>query len=200
MPGYDPQTVAFYAREAANYAASGAGGIGADLDAFLARLKPGAAILELGCGSGRDAEYMAARGFAVEPTDGVAEMAAQAAARLGRPVATLRFDELEAVERYDGVVAAYSLLHVPRDGLADVLTRIWRALKPGGWHIATYKTAHEEGRDTLGRYYNYPSEAELLAYYAAAGAWTDMTSEPGELRGYDGAVSPFVTLIVQKTG
>ena len=42
-------------------------------------------------------------------------------ARLGRPVQVMRFDELEADGQYDGVVAAYSLLHVPRAGLPAVL-------------------------------------------------------------------------------
>jgi SAM-dependent methyltransferase len=198
MPAFDPDTLAFYAGEAPDYAASGPGGVGRHLDPFLERLEPGARILELGCGSGRDAANMEARGFLVEPTDGVAEMVAQAEARLGRPVRVMRFDELDAVEEYDGVVAAYSLLHVPREGLVDVLTRVWRALKPGGWHAATYKTAGGEGRDRLGRYYNYPSEAELRAYYSAAGDWSAVETETGEGRGYDGGESRYIMIMLRK--
>ena len=52
--------------------------------------------------------------------------------RLGRPVETLLFHELDAVEAYDGVWANACLLHVPRTELADVLALIWRALKPAG--------------------------------------------------------------------
>ena len=72
------------------------------------------------------------RGFDVDPTDGVPAMAAEAETLLGRPVRIMRFDELEAAAAYDGIVALASLLHVPRDDLAGVLARIWRALKPGG--------------------------------------------------------------------
>lgn len=198
MAEFDPATLAFYACEAPDYAASSAGGIGRHIDPFLMRLAPGALILELGCGSGRDAAHMEALGFRVEPTDGVPEMAAQAETRLGRPVQVMRFDELVADQHYDGVVAAYSLLHVPRDGLGDVLTRIWRALKPGGWHVATYKTAGAEGRDRLGRYYNFPSEAELRGFYAAAGKWSDVEIETGEGRGYEGGVSRFVMITLKK--
>lgn len=198
MISFDPATLAFYAAEAPDYAASSPGGIGRHLEGFLERLTPEASILELGCGSGRDAEHMESRGFKVEPTDGVPEMAAQAEARLGRAVRVMRFDELDELARYDGVVAAYSLLHVPREGLTDVLARIWRALKPGGWHVATYKTANSEGRDRLGRYYNYPSEAELRAFYAAAGAWSDITIETGEGRGYEGGVSRFAMITMRK--
>jgi SAM-dependent methyltransferase len=198
MRSFDPATLAFYAREAPDYAASGPGGIGRHLEGFLERLAPGATILELGCGSGRDAEHIESRGFAVEPTDGVPEMAAQAEARLGRAVRVMRFDELAAIEQYDGVVAAYSLLHVPRGGLTDVLARIWRALKPGGWHIATYKTSSDEGRDRLGRYYNYPSETELRAFYAEAGDWDEVEIETGEGRGYEGGVSRFMMITLRK--
>ena len=200
MPSFDPATLAFYAAEAPDYAASSPGGIGRHLEGFLGRLAPGASIVELGCGSGRDTEHMESRGFKVEATDEVPEMAAQAEARLGRSVRVMRFDALDEIAQYDGVVAAYSLLHVPRAGLTGVLARIWRALKPGGWHVATYKTASSEGRDRLGRYYNYLSEAELQAFYTAAGTWCEVAIETGEGRGYEGGVSRFAMITLQKSG
>ena len=197
---FDPETLGFYATEASAYAASVPDGVGRHLEGFLARLQPGALILELGCGSGRDAAKMTARGFQVEATDGVPEMAALAEARLGRPVRVMRFDALDAVAQYDGIVAAYSLLHVPREGLSAVLAKIWRALKPGGWHVATYKTSGDEGRDRLGRYFNYPSEAELRAFYAEAGAWSVIETETGEGRGYEGGISSFIIITLRKLG
>ena len=66
------------------------------------------------------------------PTDGSPEMAAVASRHLGRTVETLLFHDLDAVEAYDGVWANACLLHVPRPELADILARIWRALKPAG--------------------------------------------------------------------
>ena len=116
------------------------------------------------------------------------------------PLSSIRFDELDASAAYDGVVAAYSLLHIPRAGLIPVLERIWRALKPGGWHVSTYKTAGGEGRDRLGRYYNYPSEEELRAFYAAAGTWSAVETETGEGRGYEGGESRFVMITLRKIG
>ena len=198
MSEFDPATLAFYAKEAPDYAASGPGGIGRHLEPFLERLPAGASILELGCGSGRDAAHMQELGFQVTPTDGVAEMAAQAEVRLGRPVRVMRFDELDYHEAFDGVVAAYSLLHVPRNGLVSVLERVWHALRPGGWHAATYKSAGGEGRDRLGRYYNYPSETELLAFYDAAGDWSDVETTFGEGLGYDGGASRFIMITLRK--
>ena len=44
-----------------------------------------------------------------------------------------RFDELDAVARYDGIWANFSLLHAPRAEMPGNLARISRALRPGGW-------------------------------------------------------------------
>lgn len=200
MKSFDPATLAFYAREAADYAANGPGGIGARLDAFLARLPRGGSILELGCGAGRDAATMAARGFLVDPTDGVPEMVAEAEALLGRPVRLMRFDQLEADCAYDGVVATYALLHVPIAELVDTLARVWRALKPGGWHVATYKSGTSEGRDRLGRYYNYLSRELAEASYRAAGDWAELSFETGAVRGYEGGLSPWIEVTARKAG
>ena len=128
----DEQTLQFYRSNASAYAGREITSRQARLTAFLALLAPDAAILELGCGAGGDTAEMLARGFNVLPTDGSPEMADVASRRLGRPVGTLLFHDLDAVEAYDGVWANACLLHVPRDELAPVLKRIWRALNPGG--------------------------------------------------------------------
>lgn len=198
MSGYDARTLAFYAAEAPVYTASGPSGISRHLDAFLDRLPKGAAILELGCGGGCDAAHMIARGFAVDPTDGVAEIALQAAARLGRPVRIMRFDELEAEGRYDAIWAAASLLHMPRGELGGVIARIHRALKPGGLHFASYKSGGKEGRDRFGRYFNYLAREEVEAAYRDAAAWDILELTEGVGGGYDGVPGPWVRITLRR--
>jgi SAM-dependent methyltransferase len=198
VSAYDPATLAFYAKEAPVYTASGPDGIARHLPAFLDRLQPGARILELGCGGGRDAHYMRQQGFDVDPTDGTPEIAAQAEQRLGCPIRVLRFDEIDSKSEYDAVVASASLLHVPRDGLTDVLCRIWAALKPGGWHIASYKGGGSEGRDRFGRYFNYLDADELRAVYSEAGHWIEMDISSGMGGGYDGVQGPWHSITVRK--
>ena len=194
----DPDTLAFYATEAPVYAASGRDGASRHLPAFLDRLVPGARILELGCGGGRDAAAMLARGFDVDPTDGTAEMAAKAEARIGRPVRVLRFEEIDAVAACDAVWAHASLLHVPRPALAGVLAAIHRALKPGGLHFANYKSGGVEGRDRFGRYFNYPSREELAEAYARSAAWEVLATEEGMGGGYDGRQGPWIAMTLRK--
>ena len=126
----DDETLQFYRRNAKVYA-GWAKAPSTRLKGFLALLPQGGAILELGCGAGNHSAVMLAAGFTVRATDGSPEMAEIASRRLGQPVDALRFNELNAHEQYDGVWASACLLHVPRDELADILTRIRRALKPG---------------------------------------------------------------------
>lgn len=184
---HDADTLAFYDREAAAYAARQRGAP-VRLQAFLEQLRPRARILELGCGAGQDAELMTAAGFEVTPTDGSAGLAAEAEARLGRPVRVMRFDELDETAAYDGVWANACLLHVPEDGLADVLARIHQALEPGGRFHTGFKAGDGGGRDSLGRYYNFPDEARLRAAYGAAGDWAALTITSGQGGGFDGVM------------
>jgi SAM-dependent methyltransferase len=161
-------------------------------------LPTGARILELGCGGGIDAEAMIAAGFDVDPTEGVAEIAAKAEQRLGRRVRIMRFDQLGAVACYDAVWASASLIHVPRPALPDVLRLIFRALKPGGVHFATYKSGGEEGRDRAGRYFNYPDETQLLDVYRRSAAWEDIRTSAYEGGGFDDGQGPWVSIAARR--
>lgn len=198
MSGYDSQTLDFYSAEAPVYTASGPSGVSRNLDAFLDLLPPGADILELGCGGGRDAAHMVARGFSVDPTDGVAAIAAKATARLGKPVRVMRFDELDAVSRYDAIWASASLLHVPRGDLTDIIMRVHRALRPGGLHFASYKGGGHEGRDRFGRYFNYLACGEVESIYHQAGSWEVLQIAESLGGGYDGVQGPWVQITLRR--
>jgi SAM-dependent methyltransferase len=194
----DDATLQFYRRNAEAYAKREITSRHARLTKFLALLPPGTAILELGCGAGGDSAEMLARGYDVTPTDGSPEMADVAARRLGHPVKTLLFHELDAIEAYDGVWANACLLHVPRDQLANVLALIHRALKQDGAFYASYKSGDGDGRDGLDRYYNYPTEDWLRAIYAQSGAWRDLSIETGEVRGFDDAMAEMLFVLARK--
>ena len=195
----DEDTLQFYRSNAKAYAGREITSRQTRINRFLAALPPGASILELGCGAGADSAQMLAAGFDVRPTDGSPELAAEASRRLGRPVETLLFHDLDEVEAYDGVWANACLLHVPRSELAQVLTLIWRALKPGGHFYASFKAGDEDGRDTLNRYYNYPSPEWLRDTYASAGRWNSLAIEKGEVRGFDGEWAEMLFVVARKS-
>ena len=193
----DEATLDFYRRNAESYAAW-AKGPSARLIGFLGLLPEGGTVLELGCGSGSHAAEMLARGFALRATDGSPEMAEIASLRLNHPVATMRFDELEENEAFDGVWASACLLHVPKEDLAGILARIHRAMKAGGVFYASYKAGDGDGRDSLGRYYNYVSADWLRATYAAAGPWQTISFETSEIKSFDGTPDTLLHLVMRK--
>ena len=195
----DPATQAFYQTRAREWSKAFPYDYSRFLDSFLPRLAPGALVLELGCGDGRDGARMEALGFRVDATDGTPAMAALAEEKLGRPARVMQFGELEAESEYDAVYAHASLHHQPFAGLADVLARIECALKPGGLFFANYKLGDGEHRDTLGRLYNFPPRADLMALYEARD-WRVIAVKDYEDSGMDKVMRPWIALTVQRNG
>jgi SAM-dependent methyltransferase len=143
---------------------------------------------------------MLARGFVLRATDGSPEMAEVASLRLKHPVEVMLFDQLDAHEAYDGIWASACLLHAPRDELVGILARIHRALKNNGVFYASFKVGEGDGRDTLGRYYNYPSADWLKTTYDSAGDWRLLTSETSQIKSFDEAPATMLHLVVRKGG
>ncbi|AHG46032.1 SAM-dependent methyltransferase [Rhizobium leguminosarum bv. trifolii CB782] len=190
-------TSAFYEENAETYANRARGLPKRQLDAFLAGIAPGGAILELGCGGGQDSAYMLSQGFDVTPTDGSAELARQAEVLIGRPVQVMLFQELDADSAFDGVWAHASLLHVPRLELPDVFARIRRALRSGGRLHASFKAGEAEGHDGFGRYYNYPS-CEWLSALLTKDGWRNLAVEESDGGGYDGKLTRWLTVSAER--
>ena len=141
-------------------------------DRFLGYLKPGSLILDFGCGSGRDSRYFLSKGFAVEACDGSKEMVRIASETAGIKVKQMLFEELDEEERYDGIFACSSILHVPYKGLPDVLARMEKAAKKGGILYVSFKYGTFEGVRN-GRYFTDLNEErldELLIEASGAGA------------------------------
>lgn len=181
---HDITTLDFYAREADAYTSRGEKPLHVQLKQFLSQLQPGASILELGCGAGQDSEVMIAQGFDVHPTDGTPEIAKAAALRLGIPVRTLLFDDIDAKQTYHGIWANACLLHVPRAALGGIIGRVHAALKDGGVFYASFKAGEKEGRDQFDRYFNYPSEAWLREVYDQY-PWASVSVVTANGSGYD---------------
>lgn len=133
---------------------------------FIKLLPAGARILDFGCGSGRDTKVFLEAGYQVDATDGSQEMCARASEFTGILVKRMLFNELDAVEAYDGIWACASILHLPKAELADVLQRIERALKPGGVLYASFKYGTFEGMRNE-RYFTDFTEDSIREYWAA---------------------------------
>jgi SAM-dependent methyltransferase len=115
------------------------------LERFAARLSDGAAVLELGCGQGGPSTVALAERFRVHGVDISAGQIQRARANL--PEATFEVADMRSVEfdteRFDGIVALYSIIHVAREDHARLFGRIAGWLKPGGWFLASLGAADD---------------------------------------------------------
>jgi SAM-dependent methyltransferase len=103
------------------------------LDAFAEQTRVGR-IVEVGCGPGQIARYLADHGAAVEGLDLSPEMIAEATA--SHPGLAFRVGDMFALPYDDaslrGVVAFYAIVHLRTEELGAPFREIHRVLAPGG--------------------------------------------------------------------
>lgn len=133
-------TINYYNKNAADYACDTS-----DLefsgiqDMFLEYLKDGAAILDFGCGSGRDSKYFLQKGYQVTALDGSAKLCRIAEEKTGIPVMQMDFNDFDEQDKYDGIWACSSILHLPVQELKNVLIHMEKALHDGGIIYTSFK-------------------------------------------------------------
>ncbi len=135
-------------------------------DAFLKALS-GKKILDFGCGSGRDTKYFLEAGYDVDAIDGSAELCRKATKFTGIEVRQMLFQELDAMQQYDGIWACASILHLPKEELQSVFDKMEMALRPEGIIYTSFKYGDFEGMRS-GRYFIDFTEAafaELMKSY-----------------------------------
>jgi ubiquinone/menaquinone biosynthesis C-methylase UbiE len=116
------------------------------LDKLLAHLKPGAKVLELGCGAGVPCtQKLVAHGLNVIGVD-----ISTAQVELGRkhvPGAEFVKADMMSLEydprSFDAVLAFYSIFHLPKEEQGTMIERISSWLKDGGWFLCNF--SNDEG-------------------------------------------------------
>ncbi len=134
------------------------------------RGRPPFAILDLGCGPGRDLATFAGLGHVPVGLEGCARFAELARANSGCEVWELDFLRLDLPEeRFDGVFANASLFHVPCQELPRVLRELHAALKPGGVLFSSNPHGRNEEGWNHGRYGVYHDLDAWRAFLSCAG-------------------------------
>lgn len=113
--------------------------MGEILERFCSLLPAGGLVLDAGCGSGRDTKYFIEHGFRAEAFDASEEIAKKASEYTGIQVSCRTFEEFRETQKYDGIWACASLLHVKKDDIDDVVKRLAESLKPGGHIYVSFK-------------------------------------------------------------
>ena len=142
------------------------------LDRFAERTTGKGRVCDLGCGPGHLARYLHDRGadaLGIDLSPGMVEQA-----RLMNPGIEYTQGDMRALDLPDGslagIAAFYSIIHIPRDQVADVLKELRRVLQPGGLLLLAF----HKGQETVHRD-EFFGEAVNLDF---------RFFEPDEMRGY----------------
>lgn len=154
-PDHVSTTRAAYDATAAEYAAhigtEITAAIEAPLDrgvllAFAEMVDGGGTVMDVGCGPGRVAAFLAARGLDVVGVDASSGMLA--VARDAHPGIGFEQGELAALPVTDGALAGavswYSIIHTPAEHLGAVAAELVRALAPGGHALVAFQSGDGE--------------------------------------------------------
>ena len=189
----DARTLAAYDDQARRYCDLVDGDEPLMLRAFIKALPEGARVLDLGAGPGQDAAKMAAAGLMVTAMDGSPAMVAIAAAQPGVEAVQASFDSLDAIARYDGIWASFSLLHAARTDLPRHLAAVHKALKQNGLFVIAMKLVSGERRDSFGRLYSYYGKIELADLLENAGFAITATETDSSV-GLEGNDDPYLVI------
>ena len=120
---------------------------GIEIQSLVNRLEDGAAVLDIGCGSGVPIAKALAERYRVTGVDVSQEMVRRA--RENVPSGEFICNDVMSVDfepsSFDAVVAFYSVFHLPRAEHPSLFRRIHDWLRPGGYLLCTLSHGSEAG-------------------------------------------------------
>ena len=131
---------------------------------FLKLVPKDGKILDLGCGSGRDSMNFIKLGYEVIAVDGAKKLAKKASVLLGNEVIVSTFEELELKEKFHGIWACASLLHIKREDLKRVLNNLYNNLDDNGVFYMSFKYGEKEYVDDKNRYFNCFTDESIISF------------------------------------
>lgn len=128
-------------------------------------------LLEIGCGSGRDAAFMVSNGYDVTAVDGSQAMITEA--NKLHPELNGRLSVIELPHdlhmlqgHYDGVYSIATLMHLSKIELLPVMMKIVELLREGGLLFFSISIERDDtndiGYDEKGRYFNKMTKTQWM--------------------------------------
>lgn len=147
---------------------------------FINLLKPGAKILDVGCGTGLKSKYFLAEGFqitGVDISDKMIEIA-----KKENPDGTFQVMDMKDVgdlpDIYDGVFAHAVLLHIPKKEISNIIEKLVSKLRAKGYIYIAVKEKSDKDEEIVKendygyeyeRFFSYYTIEELKEYLKKAG-------------------------------
>ncbi|MGL5366993.1 MAG: class I SAM-dependent methyltransferase [Cetobacterium somerae] len=138
-------------------------------------------ILDLGCGSGRDAKHFLDSGFSVTALDLSPILAKKASQFIGQDVIVADMKDLNFQDRFIGIWACASLLHLSEDEVLETIKRCHKALKKNGVLYASFKYG-ENSYEKDGRSFTCFTRDKFLNLIEGLDFYYHATFETGDVR------------------
>ena len=136
------------------------------LKPFTQMLRPGASVLDIGCGSGRDLLWLKRQGFRATGFERSAGLAALARRHSGCEIIEGDFEVFDFSKfSFEAILASGALVHIPHLRLADVLTNIKQALGPSGIFYLSVKQGENTRTDSLGRTFYFWRDQDIRTIF-----------------------------------
>lgn len=205
MQRMDPKTLAYYTENATEIARRYESVVSPVERYFALAFTPGARVLDVGCGSGRDTACLLNNGYdayGIEPVEALrhAAMAAhpELAGRLSEGGLPHTGDAFGG--EFDGILCSAVLMHVPDTDLLESALAIRRLLKPGGRLLLSIPASRGDllsgDRDTNGRLFSPYSADEISLLLERLGFGSISRWESDDVLGRSG--TSWTTLLMER--
>jgi len=138
-------------------------------------------ILDLGCGSGRDAKHFIDKGYEVTALDLSPVLAEKASKYIGQKVIIGDMKDLDYKDRFIGIWACASLLHLTENEVLETIKRCHKALKKDGVLYASFKYG-ENNYEKDGRSFTCFTRDKFLNLIEELDFYYKATFETGDVR------------------
>lgn len=120
---------------------------------FLPLLKDGAKILDVGSGSGRDACYFQKQGYQVTALEPSKNLCREIRKVFSGEIVCSEVQSYRPAERYDGIWACASLIHLQEEEVLQFFEKINQYLNDNGMVYVSGKNGIQTGEAEDGRYF-----------------------------------------------
>ena len=187
---YDEPTITAYNQQAGTYAESHH----TQLPTTIYRLinsffKQNSYILDIGCGSGRDTNWLTQQGFHVTGVDASQGMLHEAKSRYAHIQDRFFFDSLPSLPNtyenaYDGVLCNAVMMHLPKNQIFRSTQTIAKKLKDNGVLIISYRN-NITPRDEAGRLFTTIHYGDVIQMFEMGGLTLLQTINEPDVRNAD---------------
>jgi len=105
-----------------------------NIDDFLKLIRNGGKILDVGCGPGVDVAYMTSKGFdviGIDLSEKMLDIAKKKNPNTNFEKADIRKLNFK-LNTFDGILASFSLIHIPKKDVNKTVDSFYKLLKPNG--------------------------------------------------------------------